>query len=266
MTRISEVVLPSGLRLEYAEKGEGPQNLLFIHGYGDSWYSFNGMIEALPAGYRALAVSLRGHGSSDKPAAGYSIAQHARDVLEFIALKNCARPIVVGHSMGSFIAQELALLAPEVPSRLVLIASATTADNAVLAGVYAETLRLSDPVPRAFAHDFQSGTCVNPLGPNMTLGRVVEESAKLPAHVWQQALKGLIAYRSGQHVDSGLAAIAVPTLILWGIHDGIFSSEEQTKLAAAIPGATLSINDVSGHALNWEFPVETLDVILGFTG
>lgn len=266
MVELSTIALPSGLTMEYAAAGDGPRSAVFIHGYGDSWYSHNGMLMALPAGWRALAPSLRGHGNSSKPPDGYTIRRHTDDVIEVMTALRIGRSVIIGHSMGSLIGQEIAIRSPELVSHLVLIASATTSDNEVVQGLRADVAKLADPMPRQFAHDFQSGTCVNPMGPGMTLERVVDESAKIPAHVWQRELEALIGYRPAEHGGADLARITAPTLVIWGVHDGIFPRAEQDRLVKQIPGARLVVHETSGHAVNWEFPEWTMREVAAFVG
>jgi len=55
-----------------------------------------------------------------------------------------------------------------------------------------------------------------------------------------------------------LREIDVPTLILWGEQDALFPREEQERLAAAIPGATLKIYPETGHAVHWERPEQVV--------
>jgi non-heme chloroperoxidase len=55
-----------------------------------------------------------------------------------------------------------------------------------------------------------------------------------------------------------LGEIDVPTLILWGEQDALFPREEQERLAAAIPGATLKIYSETGHAVHWERPEQVV--------
>jgi pimeloyl-ACP methyl ester carboxylesterase len=266
MIDIASAALPNGVNLEYATAGSGAHGVVFVHGYGDSWYSHSGMLAALPSGFRAYAPSLRGHGGSSKPRDGYSIRQQADDVLAFMAAKGIERPVIAGHSMGSLIAQDIAIRHPDRLSHLVLIASATTADNDVLKGLKVEVDKLADPIPRQFSHDFQSGTCVNPLGGGMTLERIVEESAKIPAHVWQLEADALIGYRPADHNGADLERIKTPTLIIWGVHDGIFLRDEQDRLVRHIPGARLVVHETSGHAVNWEFPEWTMREVVRFVG
>jgi non-heme chloroperoxidase len=55
-----------------------------------------------------------------------------------------------------------------------------------------------------------------------------------------------------------LREIDVPTLILWGEQDALFPREEQERLAAAIPGATLKVYPETGHAVHWERPEQVV--------
>ncbi|MEZ5922976.1 MAG: alpha/beta hydrolase [Hyphomicrobiaceae bacterium] len=266
MTKLATVALPTDVTMEYATAGDGARVAIFIHGYGDSWYSHNGMLEALPSGWRAYAVSLRGHGGSSKPRQGYTVQGHADDVIGFMAAMGLTKAVVIGHSMGSLIAQEIAIQRPELVSHLVLIASATSSDNEVIKGLKAEIADLTDPMPRQFSQDFQAGTCVNPMGPGMTLEGVVDESAKIPAHVWKLEADALIGYRPINHDGADLGKIRSPTLVIWGVHDGIFPRSEQDRLARLIPGARLSVHETSGHAVNWEFPEWTMREVATFVG
>jgi non-heme chloroperoxidase len=55
-----------------------------------------------------------------------------------------------------------------------------------------------------------------------------------------------------------LREIDVPTLILWGEQDALFPREEQERLAAAIPGATLKIYSETRNAVHWERPEQVV--------
>ncbi|MEO7221945.1 MAG: alpha/beta fold hydrolase, partial [Devosia sp.] len=68
------VSLPSGVTLTYVDQGdrEAPVVVL-LHGLTDSWRSFERVLRHMPASVRAVAVSQRGHGDSDKPEGGYRV-------------------------------------------------------------------------------------------------------------------------------------------------------------------------------------------------
>jgi non-heme chloroperoxidase len=246
---LREVTLPSGVRLQYAETGKPDgEPIILLHGYTDSWFSYSRVLPLLAPKYRAISITQRGHGDSDRPGS-YTADDFAADVDGFMQALGIERATVVGHSMGSFIAQTVAIRYPERVKKLVLVGSATEAGNEVIVGLRDVVQTLTDPVPYQFAYEFQASTAFVPLPPAF-LETAVQESLKLPAQVWKDVLDGLIATDNAAR----LAEITAPTLIIWGDRDGIFPQAEQDALAAAIPNATLSIYAETGHAPHWERP------------
>lgn len=77
----------NGINMHVAEKGEGPNTILFVHGFPELWYSWRHQIQALSAaGYRCIAPDLRGFGDSDVPSdiASYSIFHLVGDLVALI--------------------------------------------------------------------------------------------------------------------------------------------------------------------------------------
>lgn len=92
-----------------------------LHGLTASYVNFIGIAERL-AGRRSLfALDLRGRGDSDKPAGPYGLVQHARDVAAAMRALGFGPSVIVGHSMGAFIATALAAQNPELVTGLILI-------------------------------------------------------------------------------------------------------------------------------------------------
>ena len=95
--------------------------LVALHGLTASYLSFAGIAERL-AGRRAVfAIDLRGRGDSDKPSSPYGMVQHARDVGVAMRAMGLGPSVIVGHSMGGFVAAALAAQEPELVSGVVLI-------------------------------------------------------------------------------------------------------------------------------------------------
>jgi non-heme chloroperoxidase len=119
------VITDDGVRLAYKTVGEGPRNLLLLHGWGGSANSWNGFIRALdPGKFRAIAFDIRGHGDSDNVTAGFTDERFARDALAVADAANARKLIGIGFSMSGRFVQYLPLLSPERVEALVIIAGA----------------------------------------------------------------------------------------------------------------------------------------------
>ena len=112
----------TGIRMHVAEAGpaDGPPVVL-LHGWPQHWWCWRGVIGPLAAaGHRVVAADLRGAGWSDAPPRGYDKEQLAADVLALLDTMQIERIALVGHDWGGWVAQLIALRAPERVERLVL--------------------------------------------------------------------------------------------------------------------------------------------------
>jgi non-heme chloroperoxidase len=182
---------------------------------------------------------------------GYAMQQFAADVLAFMDAMNLPKATIVGHSMGSFVAQHVAVQAPERVNKLVLAGSATSVRNNTVIDLQREVSLLKDtaPVPESFARDFQVSTAFQPL-PQEFLAGVVQESCRVPAHVWREVMAEMLA----PEANAELKKIKTPTLILWGDKESIFPRSEQDSLVSALRNSVLKVYPDTGHALHWERP------------
>ena len=254
----AEIALGNGVHLHYARQGppDGPA-IILLHGYSDSSFSFSRVMPLLPPELRVIAPDLRGHGHSARPAKGYRIGDFARDVLRMMDLMSIPEATIVGHSMGSFVAQAIAERAPHRVSRLVLLSSASVADNPGIRELRREVNSLSDPVDLGFVRAFQYSTIATPV-PVAFMDSAIGNSRRMPAHVWRKALQGLMEYRPKAPRPE------VRTFVLGGNRDDVFSVDEQMALAHEFPNAELLIIDGIGHTLHWERPQRFVDELLRF--
>lgn len=255
------VKTPSGVTLACVEQGDRQAPaVILVHGYSDSWLSLGPLLQELSPTHRAIAVTLRGHGNSDKPQTGYAIGDLADDlraVMDHCGVQSAA---VVGHSMGSMVAARLALAHPDRVQALVLIgALATLKGNAVEAELRETVTVLSEPVSPDFVRAFQESTLARPVAPAF-LDTIVAESLKLPANVWRQALQAML----DDDLTPDLHRLAKPTLIVWGDQDAIADRAGQVALTSAIPLVRLSIVNGAGHAPHWEDPRGIAGAITAF--
>lgn len=254
--------LEDGLELDCVERGE-PRGkpMVLLHGYSDSCRSFEPLLTRLPMSIRAIAVSQRGHGDSARPASGYRIGDFAADLAALLDRLDMPRAIVLGHSMGSLVAERFALDHPERLTGLVLVgAFRTLKGSAALAELWREAIAdCTDPVDPGFVRAFQESTLATAVPPAF-LESVIGESLKVPAHVWRQAARGMME----EDFSAELRRIAAPTLIIWGDQDAFSDRHEQVALEVSIRAARSLILAGIGHAPHWEVPDRVAAEIAGF--
>ena len=255
-----EISLSTGVRLRYLDLGPNDaQPLLLLHGYSDSWFSFSPIIGLLPPNLRLIIPDQRGHGDSQHPRTGYRPDDLAADALAFMDGLGIASATVVGHSLGSFVAQRMVAIAPGRITKMVLVGSAVTPRNDVVLSMVPIVHTLTDPVDIGFIREFQMSTIYRPVTPAF-LGRVISESQKLPARVWKAVLAGML------DMPTLLEPVQCPVSIIWGDKDLVFSRSDQDDLLRRIPHARLHILNEVGHAVHWEVPEEFARLLMEEVG
>jgi pimeloyl-ACP methyl ester carboxylesterase len=117
-------VSANGTRFHVVEAGTGPL-VLFLHGFPEFWWAWQQQLRAISdAGYRAVAVDLRGYGASDKPPRGYDGYTMAGDVAGLIRALGERSAVLVGSGYGGVIAWTTAAFHPRLVRRLVVTSAA----------------------------------------------------------------------------------------------------------------------------------------------
>lgn len=249
---ITSVELRNGITLPYVEQGD-PDGvpMLLLHGWPDSWRSFEPVLPHLPASIHAFAPTQRGHGDASKPADGYLPRDFAADVAAFMEAVELERAIIVGHSMGSYVTQRFAMDYPERTLGVVLMGSFPFLGNGSPFEQFCDEAiwTLSDPIDPALVREFQVSTAAQPVSP-LFIDTVVAESLKVPARVWKAVAKGLVTIDQ----SAELPKITAPTLIAWGDQDELCLRGYQDALLATIPNARLVVYEGCGHSFHWEEP------------
>jgi pimeloyl-ACP methyl ester carboxylesterase len=114
----------NGARFHVAELGDGPL-ALFLHGFPQFWWTWRDQLTAFAeAGYRAVAMDLRGIGGSDKPPRGYDPLTATMDVTGVIRALGESNAVLVGHGWGAGLAWTAATIRPKAVRRLVVVGAA----------------------------------------------------------------------------------------------------------------------------------------------
>lgn len=260
------VPLPDGETLAYVPMGNPAGTpVLLIHGYTDNARDWVPLIPYLSKDFRLIAVDLRGHGRSGKPDCCYTRLDFAYDLKLLLDALHIERADIVGHSMGSIVAQTFAEFWPERTRRVVLISST----GGPPAGAppkppkfdYAAAIRqLKEPIDPDSKFMVQWWASPTPV-PEDFLRRQRRDAAAIPLRVWLAVLdQGLI----GSDLQRTLPRLKAPALLIWGSEDPIMEEEVRQSLRDALPQAKVKIFPGLGHNPFWEQPAQCAAVINEF--
>ncbi len=244
--------LASGVRMPYVEQGEAlGVPVVLLHGFAGTWRSFQRLLPCLPESFHTLALTQRGHGEAGHPDTGFRPGDFAADVAAFLDDLHIQAAVIVGHSMGSGVAQRFAIDYPERVLGLVLVSPrAKMSERPGLQELYETTIsKLTDPVDPAFVRSFMDGVFVRPV-PEAYFKQAIEDAMKVPAHVWKRAFKTAME----EDLVRDLDAIDVPTLLIWGAEDASVPEADREAIAEAMAGARQMVYPGVGHGPHAEVP------------
>lgn len=145
---MDQYVDTNGIRLHYLDHQSDGPTLLLMPGLTANAHSFDGLVSAgLVLAVRLLALDLRGRGLSDKPASGYTLADHAADVIGLLDRLGLDRVMLGGHSYGGLLGLYLAAHHPDRVDRLVVIDAAAEMHPDTRQLIQPAIDRLGKPVP-----------------------------------------------------------------------------------------------------------------------
>lgn len=253
----------NGIRLRYESWGVGEAPLLLLHGLGSSADDWFLQLPAFAPHYRCVAVDLRGHGLSDKPAGAYSMPLFAADVAGLLRALGEAPAHVLGLSLGGMVAQQLAITYPELVRSLILLNT--------LPGLWPPTRGIVRLAGRRLAAPWRRRTMAQqaarvvadlfPRPEHATLKAQAE--ARLAANdpaAYQRATRAILVFRPG----AALSRIVCPTLIVAGTADRVVPAVYQERLRRTLPHAQFVPIPGGGHACNIEFPEAVNAAVVGF--
>lgn len=261
VSKTDYVQLP-GLKMHYAQAGEGQNTLLFVHGYSASWRIWRGVMESVPDDFRALAVDVRGSGDSDKPDAGHTVRQMSEDIYQFARALDLKDFTMVGHSMGGVITIDFAIEHPELLKSMVMVNPAPpdglelpAEAKQQLMGVFksrsregvAQMLRMM-----AFAPDAQVDQAI--------MDELVDDAIKASEALLDQAMADMEGLRLGDR----LSGIDLPALLVHGDRDAAVPLAESVKTFERISGCSLQVFYGCGHSPQLEVQDDFARLLVSF--
>jgi 3-oxoadipate enol-lactonase len=249
----------NGTEIAFEVRGQG-EPLLMIHGAGVPHGEFQPQYEAIGAKFRLILPDVRGHGESLTTDAPYSMKQFADDMIGLLDQLGIQQALILGHSMGGTIAQQMAV---DHPQRVKAIVLAETNYGIKSDRMLYALVRLMDPVSRMIGIKRLSGVSVNQFSarsPQMKpfLEAAFQQHVDNPANFWN------ISQANNEFDGKGqLSRIQCPTLILMAENNRATHKFAQ-YMAQTIPNARLVTISDAGHMLNWDNAAEFNKTVIEF--
>jgi pimeloyl-ACP methyl ester carboxylesterase len=268
--RVSFPRLRSGIKIRVVERGDpASPPVVLVHGWGCSAYTFHRNMPALvEAGFRAIAVDLKGHGLSDKPLASEeytieSLAAHLRDILDALELE-C--PALAGHSLGGSLIYHFASRYPE-RARCLGLLSPVGLKGVPLMGLYrfltpaVLTPILRQVKPRVVVKlalmrvygkrgRFTERDVEEYLAPSQFPEFALAMRALLHNYDWKAA------------VHRQLFPVNLPAVALWGSRDHMMPADGMGIFVRLIPQIVLRAIPEAGHIITEETPDEVNEALI----
>jgi pimeloyl-ACP methyl ester carboxylesterase len=253
----------SGVEFAYRELGDGPVPLLLLQhfrGNLDNWDP--ALVDQLAMDRRIIAFDNAGVGGSSG-ATPHSIEQMAHDAIDYVTAMSLTQVDILGFSIGSFIAQEMVLIRPELARKLVLASSAPKG----AAGMHGWAPEVIDAVgkpgtdPDGYRRVFYTQTSASTEAGRRSLERMLARQADRDAPTtWEARLAqydavcgwGIPNHSHLQRVQ----AISVPVLVANGDSDPMILPRYSYLLAGLIPNARLRMYPDAAHGFLFQHHAE----------
>lgn len=246
----------NGISMYYERAGRGDPSLVLIHGNVASSRWWEPVWGKLAEHFSVVRMDLRGCGRSERPGWGHAVPQYSADVRELIRELGLENVVLVGHSMGGSIAMDMVVSVPGAFRGLILVNPApaegmVTSEERrplieqMIRDRHLMRMALAAVVPTAAEGDFFEALVDDAMiaGPTM-----------VPNYV----SLGYADYRER------LAAVRIPTLIVYGTLDSLISLDMMIRTQKTIPGSELILYEGVGHSPNVEAPERLVKDIVRF--
>ena len=257
------IVLRGEVPVHYEARGTGPA-IVFLHSFLCSSALFCHQVARLQGAYHTINIDLRGHGRSGAWAKGCTLDHLVDDVLAVLDAEKVASAILVGLSLGGFVAMRMALAQPERVQALVLMGTE--------AGPQSRSKRIQDLILQQVLRMF---------GPRVLIGALVSAMlGKTTRRTQPQLCKQY--HNNFLHMDTGsmlrcidavthrdsllhrLNAVSCPTVVIVGDEDTALPLAKSELIKHAINGAELHVVSRAGHLSAVEQPEAVNRILVDF--
>jgi len=246
-----------GATLAYRVRGEGPLTLLFLHGWAGSGGYWDEVLGELDLdGLRAITYDLRGHGDSDRREAAFTYASIAGDAVAVADAAGARRFVIVGFSMSAKFAQYVTCAHRDRVLAQILIGGCPACEIPFPESVRRDWSGRAGNAGRL--KEVTAAYVTRPVAPEV-LDRWASAATTISGAVLDESLRICTDISFADQLPS----LRVPTLVVGGVHDPIFSPDVLRGVQASIHGARLALVDCN-HEIPIEAPRELAGLISAF--
>jgi len=261
----------NGIELYYEISGAG-KSLVLISGLGYTLWQWYRMVPYLAEHFRVITFDNRGVGQSDQPAGPYSAQQLAADTVGLLNELGIEKASILGHSMGGFVAQAIALDYPRTVENLILCSTNFGGPNHI--PITEEAMKVLSDVSSDALTRFRNGLVVSTAPdwaekhPDIIQQWVAWRLANPiePAAYQAQFAIGLGLLSESAAFESRLPQLDIPTLILFGSDDKVVPPENAALLSGKIASSKVVLFPNAGHFFPIEIPETASQAVIEFAG
>ena len=235
-----------GQNIHYAEIGEG-RPLVMLHGLWGGINEWQPILQPLARSHRVIVMDFPGFHGSDKPDVHYHNALLSQFLAGFIDALGLEDVILMGHAMGANTATHTAVHHPQDIAALILVDGA---------GYRNPDRDLAKPLPEGMIRFRRVATGSTLAATRGLLERrvadpslVTDEWVAEAYALWIDAARAIgdMLLEGGDLTEEEMRGIALPTLVVWGADDRVFSPDNATRLENDIAGAEVHRIEGAGH-------------------
>jgi pimeloyl-ACP methyl ester carboxylesterase len=262
----------AGMQIHLRDEGprEDAEPIVLLHGTGASLHTWEGWTQTLKGERRVISYDMPGFGlTGPAPDANYSIENYARVVVAVLDHLGVQRCVLVGNSLGGYVAWATTVLHPDRVARLVLVDSSGypyQSTSVPLGFKIARTPVLRSLMKDVLPRGVIESSVRNVFGdPSKVTPELVDRYFELTTREGNRlALRDRFTQTQPSDLAKRVPEIRVPTLIIWGGRDGLIPPEQGQRFHKEIAGSQLRMFDALGHVPQEEDPAATVAVFKEF--
>ena len=267
---VSSAAIPDA-KIAYYTRGTGSP-IILLPGFGMTMHDWDPLfLEQLSLHHQLIILDFRGVGNSTGSTGSLSQKQLTEDVIAFMNTMKLKKATILGWSMGSFIAQDVAEQYPKRVNKLILVGTGPGGDEQIGASESIST-KIQDNLDGSWEAVYVPFLFSTDQAKKAYLVRLknAEQTKEIPNVASESTETKLAFERAFAFADeesarnASLSAIKAPTLIISGAKDKLVPVSNAKKTAARIPGSKLAIIPAAGHAVLFEKPYEVTTLINTF--